>query len=317
MSLREIGLEELQELAKLKNNWYSVAVAIEKIKAHVAGHQNISRRIKEACEATGYSPNTVNRMLAVKAFFDSVRDKVKGLDEVDPNTLSFPSLEVVKRLHQVNPEEGIGMLREVVKGGITFRDLRERYNKLISDDNSTASIHQISKRESLNFEEAALNAVRRASGQIFQVDFELPVNKTQLQHLPFVLDAVAQDINPSGSNSSLSGFEFFFFRADENVKRRFDLFINRLLFTANFFTAIWVVFPSDMGIKRMRAFLDIMDLLDCPSIGVAEIPWNGKFEKSYHIKVIRRPTKRPSAEISGKIDRFIELHHRLVQPDKV
>ena len=75
MSPREL-LSELKVLARLKNNWYSVAVTFEKVKLHCAGQEHITRRIKEACEASGYSMNTINRMLTVKAFFEIGRAHV-------------------------------------------------------------------------------------------------------------------------------------------------------------------------------------------------------------------------------------------------
>lgn len=315
MSMPEL-VEELQTLAKLKNNWYAVAEAVQRVKQQHAGRAHIPREIKAACDASGFSQNTINRMLAVKGFFDSVAGKVKALGGVDPNSLSFPSLEVVKRLHQVNPEEGLSMLARVAKGDITFRTLRERYNRLITEDFGKASAHQISKREGADFEEAVLDRVGIETEMLFGVGKNMVFSVPTAMNLPFQVSFVAQEVSSDGACNDLYGIEVFYFRGEENFKKRMELFLQRLFYAANFFTAMWVVFPSDMGRERIKAFVKILDLSGYSSIGVATIPWEGGKEAGGSFNVVRQVKPLSTGSPTAKLKAFTELHQLLTASKK-
>lgn len=306
-------LAELEQLSKLKNNWYSVAAVFEKVKLRCAGQAESSRRIREACRASGFSLNTVNRMVAVRTFFDSVRDQVEELQGVDPNTLSFTSLELAKRLNTANPKEAIAMLSEVVKGRTTYRDLRERYNKIIASDTSRVSVHQASKREGLNFDDAALEAVQAASEKLLGGN-NFRIIKVKYQ-APFSVNAVAYQMGFDDREHAPFGFDFFFIRAHENLRRRYESLLHRLLFYTHFFRAVWVVFPSAVGEDRVSDFSRILDLLGYPSIGVAILPWNDdKSVADGSLKIARQPSWRTSPGWRHKDLQFGELFSRLTQP---
>lgn len=307
-------LEDLRELSRLKDNWYSVAVKFEALKNHWSGMEHFKRRIMEACEASGYSLNTLNRMLSVRAFFDSVKDEVKELEGVDPNTLSFPSLEVVRRWYQVNQKEAIQALAKVAGGRITYRKLRERYDQSISKDAGKASVHQLTKRKGRGFKDTALEAIRSSCCDLFDMKNEMTINKVNYRP-PFSIDVIALD---SHSESQLFpvGFELFYLSARENPRRRLELLINDLLFKSYFFRAIWVVFPSSLGEERINAFSEMIGLLDRRSIGVAMLPWdeNNAKDGEVSLTVIRRPTSEQSPDWHEKLRKFDELHQRLAQP---
>lgn len=315
MRLPEL-VESLQKLAKLKNNWYAVAEAVERIKHQCAGQVHILRQVKAACDESGFSQNTINRMLAVKGFFDTVAGKVKVLDGIDPNGLSFPSLEVVKRLHQVNPDEGLRALSEVATGSITFRELRDRYNRLIADNSSKASAHQLSKREGADFEEAALDRVCIESQLLFGEGKKIIFSKTSSLNLPFQIRFVAQEVGADGARSGLYGLEFFYSRSEENFKKRIESFLSRLLFNAGFFTATWVIFPSDMGEERIKTFIKILDLFGIHSIGVATIPWEGGKEAGGILNVVREVQSLSTDSPTAKLKAFAELHQVLIASKK-
>ena len=314
MSLSKL-VEELQQLAKLKNNWYAVAEAVERVKQQYAGQVHIPREVKAACDASGFSQNTINRMLAVKGFFDSAAGKVKALNDVDPNSLSFPSLEVVKRLHQINPDEGLRALSEVAKGSITFRKLRDRYNRRIADDASKASTYQLSKREGFEFEDAALNWFGRKIWDLFGQDARLVYAKVPAQYFPFPISAAAQDVGNPAINSVVYGIEYFYFRDEENYRRRIETFLQRLLLSYRFFPVTWVIFPSDMGTERINAFASILDLFSCSSVGIMMIPWRDGAEIPGDSVIIRRPNQQLEADTKSTRDKYISLHNKLVSSD--
>lgn len=310
--------EELQELSKLKNNWHSIADAIETYRWRHTGHKHVLRRVKETYEAAGFSQNTINRMLAAKAFFDSVKDGVDWLKGIDPNALSFPSLEIVKRLHQVNPDEGLEMLHKVAKGEITFRALREHYDKLIAKDSSKASAHQISKREGAEFESAALRWFSKEASSLFGAGGSVGFHTAAEMRLPLSISAIAERTNSDNSHNGLKlyGLEFFYFRDEENYRKRIEPFLQRVLFNSKFFTSVWVALPSELGEKRVAAFIDILDLSNTPSIGVVAIQWREERGDRVPFKIHREPIDRPLTDPKIILKKYAGIQHRLVYADE-
>lgn len=313
MSLQSLK-DELERLSKLKDNWYSVAVAFEKYKEHCAGQAHLPRRMREACAACGYSLNTLARMIAVRSFFDSAKNQVKGLNTIDPNNLSFPSLEVVKRLHQVNPEAGIIMFSEVANGRITYRKLREHYNQVIQNNKSRASVQQISKRHIRKYKDAAFDAIISSTRVLFGNDENLIINKFS-RIPPFSVDAIAFTAG-TDLNAANFGFHFFFFLGNENPIRRLELLLSDLIFKSYFFSGIWVIFPSTLGEIRIKAFSETLDLLDRNNIGIAILHWGDDkdTDKNFPLKILRRLTRLPTLEWRGNQRSYAEIYFRLQYP---
>ena len=181
-------INELKMLSKIKNSWYSVA-GIAIMIAEDGG--DVPRRLRDACEASGFSINTLKRMMSVRDFADSMKGKNTELQQVsDLNSLSYPNLELAKRLYQVNQEKGLNLLTEVVKGENTFRELLAKYNQLVSENIGAASSQQIARFEEREFGVIALAAVKKASKDIFGGDF---ITIDTPQNMPLPIDAVGYD----------------------------------------------------------------------------------------------------------------------------
>jgi len=314
MDLDELT-EELHDLSLLKNNWYSVADTIETYRGYLAGHPQIIRQLKDVYEANGFSQNAINRMLAVKSFYDATKNQVRELEGVDPNTLPFTSLEISKRLYQVNPSEGLVMLADVAKGNLTSRALRERYDALVAANSSAASLQQISKRAAAEFEETALDHASKAADLLFggskKVSFHSPLE----QQLQLTISAVVKVSGAVSAPTTLYGLDLFYFRDQENFKKRIDSFLYRLVFNASFFTTIWAIIPSGTGEVCENALSSILDLQDRQNIGVATVPWREDEKNS--IKIIRRPKHADITETSDKLYRFTQLHSQLEPIERV
>ena len=155
-------LKKLRDARHLKKNWYIVASLTEKIRESFDGPRRKMERLEGAAEASGYNINTLNRMLAVKSYFDLVKDNVPGLADIDPNNLSFPTLEVIKRWHQLDPNIAKVTLIEVMAGQITYRALRDKYNLFVAANTSSASAHQVARLVTKDFKEAAMKAVQQS-----------------------------------------------------------------------------------------------------------------------------------------------------------
>lgn len=305
----KILIDELEKAGKLRNNWYLVASITEKIKFDSVGPRQPAKRLKDASAACGYSTNTLNRMLAVKEFFDLNNGGISQLQGIDANALSFPSLEIVKRIHKVNSAEGIRMLTAVAAGEINFRELRQFYNKVVSENSSDASAHQVARLEARGFEEAALKAVNLASKELFVTFPNLTIEKPRDGRLP--VGALAY----RGGPVPVSGFEFVLLRDPENPKLTLENMLYRILFYSSFFNSYWVVFASNTGTERIRTFANIFEKLERTSIGVAVLPWGVEASGSgLELQILRIPTGTPNPDHRSALDNIEDLRLSLIKP---
>lgn len=304
-------LKELRELQKLNNNWYSVAVIISRVKEAAAGSAFPSRRLREASDCCGYSPNTLNRMIVVKDFFDAVKDTLPELHDTDPNFLPFTTLEVVKRLHQVDPQQGIQMLLEVVAGKMTIRKLRERYAATVAEKTDVASAHQTARFEWKEFEDTAIKAVIGSSDRLFDEPFGLYIEPHS-----FPLRVVGFRLTDDRSRSDL-GFDFFLMRPSEQ-STSLDRLLQRTIFNSGFFTRYWVIFASTVGRQRISDFCAIITELNLLSVGVAALPWGeertGLPSNLEDLEVILAPTRDPSPDWRQKISTVRDLRSSMNRP---
>lgn len=313
MGLNEI-LEEMRALSKLKKNWYSVAKIMEKAKSCCAEQANLSRRLSDVYDVSGYSANTVNRMILVKAFYDSVSDTVKDLGGVDPNSLSFPSLEIVKRLYQVNPAEGIATLSAVAKGKITFRELRGIYNQNITEYGSRASVRQMARREMQEFEDAAFRAIKLSSDKLLNDKNKIEYKLVKNYKYPIRVNVVSNYIDDS-SNHWVYGFEFLYIRSHKSFRTTFDSLISRIKLNSSFFKALWVVMSSDIGRKCIKDFCGILDHFGSPTIGVAILPSkDGVFDVDA-LEILRRPVLAESWRSKEGFVVLREFYQRYSRPN--
>lgn len=293
-------LTELSQTKKQKDNWYLIALLVDRIKKGLDGPQQAAKRLKDASEVSGYSINTINRMLAVKVFFDSVMEEIPEIAGVDANTLSFPSLEVVKRLHQLDSKKGVSMFVDVAKGKVTFRELREYYNREIAGNPTVASAHQVARLEARDFEDAVLQAVRFSADILFEDVTNLSISTKR--SFPLSVDAV---VYTQGSQNPIAGLEFIFLRNQENYNFNLDVLLQRSLFSSGFFQRYWVIFASITGKERINRFCRIIDELDRVSIGVAVVAWEvGGIKTTEHLQIIRMPTGDPYPDWRNRLDIF-------------
>lgn len=292
-------MDELIKVAKIKNNWFLIAGICEKLKARTAENAVPARRIKEAADLVGYSANTLNRMVSVKIFLDSIKDKLRGFDQVDFGTLSFPSLEVVKRLYQVDADAGLSMLVKVADGEIKHKDLCSHYAARMSSVGGYSAGHA-ARMDLQKFQDVALSAIQKASLCLFKdtgetVEFEISRNSS-------LVDVVM-------STTSLDkpmhlGILFEMLHHPEK-QERFRSFIERSLSYGNFFDQYWIVFPDNLYDSKIASYINILTLYDKASYGVITIPWGEEIEDHLaNMRILRSPTGRPVPDLCDKKDDF-------------
>jgi len=302
-------LAELQNLTKLKNNWYSVASVTEKLKIRSAENDFPARRLREAAEVTKYNVNTLNRMISVKAFLDLIIGKVPHLKGVDLNTLSFPSLEVVKRLHQVNHDEGLEMLLMVVMGKITYRDLRKHYDGKMTETGSYTT-GQLARIKNRKFEEVALEYIKEKFHNLVETNVSL---RFKVQSQSYFADVIVEP--KTLTNEPLNIGIIFETLSPQKGPDKLRLFIERSLSYGNFFDKFWIVFPSNADKVIVNSYIELLDLFGKTSYVVVLIPWEE--QASGDLQIIRHASGKPDPDLRGKeniINKILkyEKHHAIV-----
>lgn len=301
-------LAQLKQLSRQKQSWYSVAVTVEKMKSGADGPQQVAQRMKDASEATGLSTNELNRMAGVREYFDSAKEAI-GMGGIDANTLSFLSLEVTRRLHQVSPEEGFKMVAAVATGQTTYRELRAHYNKVVSENTKAASAQQIAKLEARDFEEAARLAILAAPDKLFSDMPRFKISYPRSARMP--IDAIGFD---ERKGTPLIGFEFIVLRVPGNPKQILETMLYRTLYYSSLFSRFWIVIASNIGNDRINTLSSILRQLKRPSIGVAVLPWGtDKSRTDGNLKVILHPTGDPNPDYREKFDELEHLRNSLIR----
>lgn len=296
-------LKEIKLLSRLKNNWYSMASISEQYMM-LQGSDRTGRQILDIALNSGLHPNTLNRIMSVRMFFDSVKDQIQDFYQgYDPNDLSYPNLEIVKRLYQTNQDQGIRMLNEVLKGKITFRELRAQYTKLIAENIDNASSQQLAKIQGKNFKSLAFEAIKSAANEIFSGQI-ITIGPPQLRLL--TIDAVAYELTPSGEDLMYAGFEFVSYREQANWNTLLDTLLYRSVFFSNFFKRFWIIFSENSGVGCTTGFVRILRLLGCPSIGVATLLETGR------LKIVHSPTGDPIQDLSRRLETFLKRRSELL-----
>ena len=259
-------LQDLKNLGSKSNKWFSIATICEKLKTRTAENTMPARRIKDASEVVGYSVNTLNRMVSVKGFIDSLREKTPKLVHIDMNDVSFPSLEVVKRLYQKSPEDGIGMLNRVLQGEIKYRELQKYYDETMTK-NGGYSIGQIVRRESQKFEDTALICIQESSSVLFGKESDkLVFDISDQTHL-------ADVVVTSKNMEKNTHYGIIFAKLNTNKQDIFKSFIEKTLTYGNFFDKYWVVFPSNCDWEIITRYIEVLDIFQKTSYGVVTVPW--------------------------------------------
>ena len=272
--LRTQALSRLSELARLKNNWYSVAKTVDDaIKSHgwTPGQAAVTEWVGEAARVVGLTPNTIGRMLAVRDFYDTLAGSPGAKPQGDPDSLPFTSLEILKRIHGVNPDVARNLLDAAMSGKLSSRRLRERYDAVVQESGSSKSWgRELTNRAGNAFEGLVL--LRAA---LDPTEFGCPrgvrVYQTAGSRAHFLpITAVAVDPLRPGA---VIGIDAFFVepRNVEAFLRRHNILVHRMAYAAGFFDIYIAVFPSTLQLERLVQLSEILIATKHENVSIALI----------------------------------------------
>lgn len=306
MSYRNV-LSELSKFSDMKSNWYTLGVILDDLKTAPDGPPSAARRIKEAAELCGLSPNTLSRTLLLRKFFDTVKGDLPELAGVDANKLTYASIEILMRLHRINPDEALEGLREVVKGRTTFRKLRERYENTLRQNVESASPHQIALIDARSFQAAALQAAQNNSHDLFGKQLDI----RPIKNFPVKVDAIGFEEGANEYGGVYSAFEFLTLIGSGDQKLIPKRWLSELLINAGFFSRFWVVVSSTIGDERIHSLCTLLGVMGYPSVGVAILQWDENNSLVLHdkLRIVHYPVGDPRPDWRENTQRYGELSH--------
>lgn len=245
----ENELEQIAELSKLRNNWYSVAEIIASVverngwsPGQVAMNDWLAR-VRAVLDVT---PNTVGRMLAAREFLHQLGGERGPLQWGDPNAFPVSAVELLRRIDAVAPDRTRALLEPIIRGEVPQRRLREIYEEIASKvAPARVSERALTRRAGSAFDQLVIRAVEtdRAAFDCPN-DYSTRWGRSPTQ-LRVSISIVAFD--PTNIEGTIVGFDAFY--SDPNnvdARRRMkdrDYLLYRMAYYSSFFTRYVAVFP--------------------------------------------------------------------------
>lgn len=135
-NMTDPALQELTALRSRKHRWHSVAHVIARTiaaRGWSAGQPALKAWLAQAAEASDLSLNTLGRLQAVRGFLDTLAEERGVKMPGDPDTYPMSSLEVLKRIHAINPALARDLLVPTLTGELSLRALRERHDAVAEE----------------------------------------------------------------------------------------------------------------------------------------------------------------------------------------
>jgi hypothetical protein len=217
--------------------------------------------------------NTARRQLAVASFLRSILPKDRYEYLVENDTPPFNTLEVLKRIHDLDPKSAEDMLPSVLGRRITFVSISETYQA------TQASIPQAGKRiaakrdVAIEFEKVVIDTLVRNPSVLYGPKLlpRIEAPRRGKSDFAFALpDAVA--IYESNGDRFYDGIEVRM--PTDSARHQVWHILERVHLMATFFTHTWLILPKASNPDQdsfMTNFLAAKRSLGLPSVGVAVV----------------------------------------------
>ncbi len=147
------------------HNWYSLYQSVHpKIDAH-QGDESIYNLIRREAEASGYDEKVVKRMLNAGAFLDRFAKRSLTVEHVK---CGYAHIELLERLHKLNPEEAQVRLDTVLSNQVTLKELRSAL-ELNATQSGSAQINARSRARLrvAEHQRLSIQLSQKAAGEFF------------------------------------------------------------------------------------------------------------------------------------------------------
>lgn len=140
------ALERLKE-ARQNKDWITIARILAEVRESGAWRKSFpshSDWLNAVAAALDYSPATLRRMIAARSFLDDVTGQEPKLQVMDPAVGSggflLSTIEILKRLHDLDPDAAMKRLWDVQSGRVGYRSLKKEYDSYFPDLDSSSVV---------------------------------------------------------------------------------------------------------------------------------------------------------------------------------
>ncbi|MFO1302997.1 MAG: hypothetical protein U1F54_04650 [Burkholderiales bacterium] len=240
-------MQELAELRSRKHRWHSVAEIIARTiesRGWSAGQPALKAWLAQAAEASGLSLNTLGRVQAVRGFLNTLAREPGTQMRGDPDTYPMSSLEVLKRIHAINPALARDLLGSTLNGALSLRALRERHDALAEDaGHGRTPDRAITKRSSGGLARLAVSALQDNLAAFGFAPGHRLLPRRLIARAFVRTDALVY--RPDEVEQSISGVCFTRFTPDADMRETQGV-LYRLGYLSGFFRRLIVIVPSDV-----------------------------------------------------------------------
>lgn len=253
------SLQELVALRSRKHRWHSVAEVIARTiesRGWSAGQPALKAWLAQAAEASGLSLNTLGRLQAVRGFLNTLARESGTKMRGDPDTYPMSSLEVLKRIHAINPALARDLLGATLNGALTLRALRERHDTLAEDArHGRTPDRALTKRNSGGLARLAVAALQDNLAAFgFEPGHRLLARRVIARAFVQV-DALVY--RPDDVEQSISGVCLARFTPDADMRETQSV-LYRLGYLSGFFRRLVAIVPSDVGATITSDLVDAL-----------------------------------------------------------
>ena len=254
-------------------------------------HNSASDWVADAASRTKSTLNTFRRQIRIIEFLISIEAN-KNDNNFFVQYLPFGPLEILMRLHKINPEKANDLLPRVISGSITNQKLKDLYKDVHHSPKGRSAFASRSQQ----FESWALTYIE-SHIDFFNGDQKPPYISfdTKTKNFPY-----GRADFWAITNEYVDAFEIKLFGADDN---KFILIrtLEQINLMSSFHRIIWVIYPKIINeIESHRKFINQLckhiKLLNLTNIGVAQISEN-VLDSKPEIKLIPQPHNAPRSEL--------------------
>lgn len=260
-----------------------------------AGYGSASEVISRFAAARKTTANTVRRQLAASNFLKSILAPDKFQLVVDSNAPPpFNTLEVLKKLHAIDPQLGQALLPKALARTVTFSQITEKYQAALANTPHSEKQFSIRRHASIEFEKKVLEALVVSSTPLYPSVSNAKITSLQRSVPGFVFalpDAMATF--DDGEIKRYDGIEIRM--PKDGARHQVWQTLERLQLMSSFFTHTWLILPFPV-LPDQAAFTDTLlkakATLGMPSVGIA----TAAIGESIDFKVVVAPNGLPEID---------------------
>lgn len=262
-------------LYKTNGNWYLVAKLITltiSTNRWKPGQTALSEWMSSASKVTGFSLNTLGRMISVYEFINQIAPP-KAIED-NPGSYPFSSLEILKRIHVIEPSRTSILLAKINNKEISMRDLRKELESLQSEQPKGDTNRRFTfMRKSSEFKKLALTRIEKSLSEFnFTEDCVYAVfskKKLDREDNGFIPTPDAFAFNPDSINKSITGFDITYIGHEKNQLMHIKPnLILKCCYMSSFYSKMYLVLPDTVDLKSAQNIADTFFCTKRFNIGV-------------------------------------------------